>query len=300
MSLACWECRNLEQFLQVSARGDARLVTVSLRSGLRSRPWDRRDVRPPGLYCANCTSPVEADSDALGLSDDRIVFVAPSEFRSDGLADELVSLRDDADWSRLELREEEARFADLPEGVHPAVVDALTRTARLPLFVHQAQAIGAAMAGGHVVQATSAGSGKSLGFMVPVLDRLIRSSVSTAILVFPLRALANDQLAALERLNASETRWVDSSSFDLVLDEDAPRIRVTRYHGATPEHERNLGRHQARLLVTTPDMLHASVLRMGARNYKDGTSWERLLRGLQFVVLDELHSYQGVFGSSPR
>jgi DEAD/DEAH box helicase domain-containing protein len=298
VNLACWECRNLEQFLQVSARGDARVVAVSLKSGLRSRPWDRRDVRVPGLYCANCTSSVDADIDALGLSDDRIVFVAPSEFRSDGLADELVSLRSDAAWSRLELKEEPARYADLTGGVHPAVVDALTRTGRLPLFVHQAQAIEAAMAGGHVVQATSAGSGKSLGFMVPVLDRLIRSSVSTAILVFPLRALANDQRAALERLNAGETRWVDSSSFDLVLDEDAPRIRVTRYDGTTPEHEKTLARHQTRLLVTTPDMLHASVLRMGARNYKDGTSWERLLKGLQFVVLDELHSYQGVFGSN--
>lgn len=210
--LACWECRNLEQFVQVSARGDARVVVQSSKTGLRARPWDRRDVRLSELYCASCTSPVEANIDALGLLDDRIVFVAPADFRSDGLADALVSLRTDAAWSRLELAEEAARYADLPEGVDPAVVEALTRTGRLPLFVHQAQAIEAAMAGGHVVQATSAGSGKSLGFMVPVLDRLIRSSVSTAILVFPLRALANDRRAALERLNAGETRWVDSSS----------------------------------------------------------------------------------------
>ena len=296
--LACWECRNLEHFIQVSERGDARSVVQSVKSGLRSRPWDRRDDRPPGLFCTNCCSPVEADLDALGLLDDRIAFVLPSEFRADGLADELVSLRADAAWNRLDLAEHAARHAEMPPGVHPAVSEALIRTHRLPLFVHQAQAIEAAMQGGHVVQATSAGSGKSLGFMVPVLDRLIRSSVTTAILVFPLRALANDQIAALERLNATQTRWVDTSSFDLVLDEDAPRIRVTRYHGATPEHERNLARHQARLLVTTPDMLHESVLRMGARNYRDGTSWERLLKGLQFVVLDELHSYQGVFGSN--
>lgn len=296
--LACWECRNLEKFVQVSARGDARVVAQSSQTGLRSQPWDRRDVRPPGLFCATCSTPVEADLQALGLTDDRIAFVLPSEFRADDLAEELMSLRADAAWTRLNLEGSVARHADMPENVHPAVVEALTRNGRLPLFVHQAEAISTALGGGHVVQATSAGSGKSLGFMVPVLDRLIRSSIATAILVFPLRALANDQIAALERLNGTETRWVDSSSFDLVLDEDAPRIRVTRYHGATPEHERNLARHQARLLVTTPDMLHESVLRMGAKNYRDGTSWERLLKGLQFVVLDELHSYQGVFGSN--
>ncbi|MEO7836488.1 MAG: DEAD/DEAH box helicase [Acidimicrobiales bacterium] len=232
------------------------------------------------------------------MTDDRIEFVQPSDFRADLLAEELTALRPDAVWNRLDLAGRAARHADLPPQVHPAVVDALQRNGRLPLYVHQAQAIEAAMSGGHVVQATSAGSGKSLGFLVPVLDRLIRSSTATAILVFPMKALANDQVAALARLNATETRWVDTSSFDLVLDEDAPRIRVTRYHGATPEHERTLARHQARLLITTPDMLHASLLRWGAKNYKDGTSWERILKGLQFVVLDELHAYQGVFGSN--
>lgn len=298
MPIACWECRNLERFVQVSVRGDARPVGQSTASGLRSRPWDRRDTRPPGLYCGNCSTPVEADLEPLGLIDDRIEFVQPADFRADLVADELAALRADATWKRLDLRGHDARLAELPAGVHPAIEETLRRNGRLPLFVHQAQAIEAAMGGEHVVQATSAGSGKSLGFMVPILDRLLRSSTATAILVFPMRALANDQLSALERMNTGETRWVDTSSFDLVLDDDAPRIRVTRYHGATPEHERDLARHQARLLVTTPDMLHASVLRMGARTYKDGTSWERILKGLQFVVLDELHSYQGVFGSN--
>lgn len=273
-------------------------MTQSMPAGVRARAWDRLDARPPGLYCARCKKAVEAGVDEVGLADDRIDFVPPSEFDAESLAAELMSLRPDADWQRLDLSPRPPIFGDLPDGVHDAVVEALRRTSRLPLFAHQAEAIRAAMNDEHVVQATSAGSGKSLGFVVPVLDRLLRSSTATAIFVFPLRALANDQISGLERLNVVEPNWRDSSSFDLLLDEDAPRIPLTRYHGATMEHEKVGARHRARILITTPDMLHASVLRMGAKSYRDGTSWERLLRGLRFVVLDELHSYQGVFGSN--
>ena len=296
--LACWDCRNLENFVQVSARRDARPVLQSTREGVRARPWAHADDRAPGLYCATCAQPVDGDVEELALSDDRIDFISPSEFDAEGIATELMALRPDADWQRLDLPPTAARHGDLPVGLHTAVIESLDRTRRLPLFCHQAEAIRAAMAGRNVVQATSTGSGKSLGFLVPVLDRLIRSPLATAIFIFPLRALANDQIAALSRLNHAETAWLDTSSFDLLLADDAPSIPITRYHGATLEHEKTAARSRARILVTTPDMLHASVLRMGTRSYKDGSSWQRLLRGLQFVVLDEVHSYQGVFGSN--
>jgi DEAD/DEAH box helicase domain-containing protein len=293
--LACFDCRNLEHFQQVSVRLDRRDVTQTTR-GLVTGPWDRADPRPPGLYCSTCGESVAGAVD--DLADTRVDFVPPADFRAETLAKELLSLRPDATWSRVNLAGRAARTAELNRPVAPPLLAALARTGRLPLYTHQAQAIDAAVGGAHVVQATAAGSGKSLGFLVPVLDRLVTKPAATAILVFPLRALANDQLNGLVRLGVQDDPWVSETSFDLDLGGGAKPIRVSRYDGATPDYDKKAIRTSTRLLITTPDMLHASILRMAARKYQDGTGWTRLLRGLAFVVLDEIHSYQGVFGSN--
>jgi DEAD/DEAH box helicase domain-containing protein len=295
--LVCWECQNLEAFQQVSGRLDRREVR-QYSGGLALEPWTSSDDRAPGLYCAKCRNAVEADLAALELTDDRMDFVAPADFRADEMAELLASLRPDATWSRMEIPARDPVFADVPASLHQHLAESLSRTGRSQLFAHQSEAISRALTGEHVVQATPAGSGKSLGLVLPVLDRLIRDPRATAILLYPLKALANDQLAALERLGVGPATWADSSSFDLRLGDDVDPIRVARYDGSTPEHERASIRRHARLLITTPDSLHSSVLRMATRSYSDGSSWERILRGLRFVVLDELHSYQGVFGSA--
>lgn len=296
--LACWECRNLERFVQVSTRRDARELVQSPGSGLRAEPFARVDDRPPALYCNQCGKPVEGDIEALGLVDDRIDFVDPRDFRAGDLEEELRALRADADWTRHEWPAQAAEHGELREALHPRLLEALDRTNRRPLYRHQAEALDAALRGEHVIQATAAGSGKSLGLTIPVLHQLLEDPMATGILVFPLRALANDQLSALARLGIEGDPWVSPASFDLRLSADSPAIRVSRYDGSTADHERPPIRRHARLVITTPDMLHASVLRMGDRTYKDGTSWGRLLGGLSCVVLDEVHTYQGVFGSN--
>lgn len=299
MRIACFECRNLSSFVQVSDRGDARLVEVT-NHGVRPAAWDLDDERPSGFYCANpdCRKPVDADASELELLDARVAFVEPKDFRADNAAAEIMALRPDAEWSRLTIPGRAAVPGAVPEALHPAIVDALARTGRSSLYAHQAQAIGAALAGEQVVQATSAGSGKSLGLVLPVLDALIRGVTRTAILVYPLRALANDQLNALAALGIAEPTESIRALFDLDLGAGTAPITVGRIDGATIESDRKAIRKRARLLITTPDMIHTSLLRMAARTYRDGTSWERLLHGLRYVVLDEIHTYQGVFGSN--
>lgn len=296
--IACWECRNLERFVQVSARGDARQILQTSGQGLHLDPFEGSDNREPGLYCAMCAEAVEGDAETLGLSDGRIDFIRPDSFDADGLARELRAIREHAAWTELRWPAQAPRHRDLSVDLSSPVRAALERTGRLPLYTHQAEAIDASIDGSHVVQATPAGSGKSLGFVVPVLERLVTEPESTAIMVFPLRALANDQLNGLARLGVDADPWVSKSVFDLHLVEGAVPIRVARYDGATEDYERPGIRRDARLIIATPDMLHQSVLRMALREYKDKTSWRRLLRGLSYVVLDEIHSYQGVFGSN--
>lgn len=295
--LVCRGCFNTKIFAQVSERADARDVEQTA-AGVVIKPWDRPDDRPTGLYCRECSNPVDPDPD-IALPDDRISFVGPAEFDAEAFVSELLTLSSaGSQWARLDLPAQEATYAELPEGLAPAIRRALERSGRLPLYSHQAHAIEAAMAGEHVVQATPAGSGKSLGFVVPVLHALLEDPAATALLVFPLRALVNDQLSALARLGIHEDPWVSPGAIDLVLDEGCEPIRIARRDGSTPEYERAEARRSARVLITTPDTLHESILRMGASSYRDGTSWARLLKGLRYVVLDEVHTYQGVFGSN--
>lgn len=297
--LACWDCKNLATFTQVSERGDARELTQSGKSGTIKGPWDRVDDRTPGLYCPSCGKPLgDVDIDALELSDDRVDFVSPADFEVEALVAEVMAIRNDAEWSRFDLGAHVARSALTPEALHPALVAALERSGRLPLYTHQATAIDAALGGANVIQATSAGSGKSLGLLLPVLDACLRTPAATALVLYPLRALANDQLSALARLGTKGTAVVDESALDLVLEPDSAPIRVARYDGSTLPHEKKRARDQARILITTPDSLHASILRMAVKTYADKSAWARLLRGLHYVVLDEIHSYQGVFGSA--
>jgi DEAD/DEAH box helicase domain-containing protein len=136
---------------------------------------------------------------------------------------------------------------------------------------HQAHAAELARAGHSVVLATGTASGKSLGYLLPVLTALLEDDRATALYLSPTKALATDQLRAVRALSLTE-------------------VRAATYDGDTPHEERDWVRRFAGLVLTNPDMLHRSVLpRHG--------DFARLLRGLRFVVVDECHSYRGVFGS---
>ncbi len=141
------------------------------------------------------------------------------------------------------------------------------------LYAHQAQAVAAALRGENVVLATGTASGKTLGYTLPVLHTLLRDPQATALLLFPTKALAHDQIAAMKawlaHINAS--------------------IPLRPYDGDTPTRHRAQIRKEARILVSNPDMLHIGILPHHPR-------WARFFRGLRYIVLDELHTYRGVFG----
>ncbi len=123
--------------------------------------------------------------------------------------------------------------------------------------------------------ATSTASGKSLCFQLPVLQAALEDDASRALMLFPTKALARDQVASLRAL-ASEI--------------DAAAVGVGVYDGDTPPGERRAARARAHVVATNPDMLHRGVLPHHDR-------WAPWLSGLRYIVLDELHAYRGLFGS---
>ena len=165
----------------------------------------------------------------------------------------------------------EARFAPLPEELHPRVRDALAAQGIGSLYGHQAEAWEAAARGEHFVVTTGTASGKTLAFNLPVLDALAREPKRRALYLYPTKALAQDQLRAL-------------GSFRL------PKLRAAIYDGDTPADRRWQVRKWANLILSNPDMLHVGVLPHHDR-------WGDVLSNLAYVIVDEAHVYRGVFGS---
>ena len=151
--------------------------------------------------------------------------------------------------------------------LHPALAERLP-----PLFTHQAQAVDLARRGRSVAVATGTGSGKSLCFQVPIAEAILASpSDSTALLLYPTKALAQDQLRSLARL-------------------EVPGLTPATYDGDTDPDTRSWVRRHANVVLTNPDMLHAGILPNHGR-------WQTFLMRLRYVVLDELHTLRGIFGT---
>jgi DEAD/DEAH box helicase domain-containing protein len=158
-----------------------------------------------------------------------------------------------------------------PGWVAPSVRAAFVdRGVREP-WSHQAEAASLARSGRDVVIATGTASGKSLAYQLPVLTRLVEDTRATALYLSPTKALAADQLRALREL-------------------DLPGVRPAALDGDTSLEERDWARNHSRWIFSNPDMLHRSVLPRHAR-------WATFLRRLDVVVIDECHTYRGVFGS---
>ena len=167
-----------------------------------------------------------------------------------------------------------AEFAPLPPDLRPELAEALAGRGIDRLYTHQAAAYDHVRAGRHLVVVTPTASGKTLCYNLPILQRLLEHPSSRALYVFPTKALTQDQLAELGALVRP-----------LPLD-----IKVSTYDGDTPPGQRSAIREGGHIVLTNPDMLHTGVL-------PHHTRWRKLFSSLEHVVVDELHTYRGVFGS---
>ncbi|MFQ5460933.1 MAG: DEAD/DEAH box helicase, partial [Anaerolineae bacterium] len=171
--------------------------------------------------------------------------------------------------------ESAATLGPWPPGLHPALLEAAAGLGIEALYEHQSRAVAAVLAGDSIVVATGTASGKSLCYLLPTLDALLRDEAATALYLFPTKALGRDQLDELGQWAARLPRGT---------------VAAAAYDGDTPPGDRRRARAGARILVTNPDMLHAGILPHHPR-------WERLMAGLRLVVVDEMHVFRGVFGS---
>jgi DEAD/DEAH box helicase domain-containing protein len=159
-------------------------------------------------------------------------------------------------------------------GLHPQLLAALRAVGVAAPYSHQAEAIEHALAGHDVVLTTPTASGKTLCFNAPVLNAILDDPSARALFLFPTKALSADQYANLH---------------GLIERLDVP-VRTFTFDGDTPQDARRAVRDHGQIVITNPDMLHAAVL-------PQHTKWSKLFENLRYVVIDELHTYRGVFGS---
>ncbi len=169
---------------------------------------------------------------------------------------------------------EAPRFADFPEGLHSKLLEVLRARGYEQLYTHQRASYDAVQAGRNTVVVTPTASGKTLCYNLPVLDRILKDPDTRALYLFPTKALAQDQLAEL--YSTIEALGADIGTFT--------------YDGDTPQDARKAIRARAHVVVTNPDMLHKGIL-------PHHTKWVKLFENLRYVIVDELHSHRGVYGS---
>lgn len=176
------------------------------------------------------------------------------------------------------LQESEPRepvLYQIPPTIHPLLSEALNRNGINQLYSHQLQAYELAGAHKSFVVSTGTSSGKSLCYQLPMIDTMLKSHTKTGLLMFPTKALTNDQLNGIHH-------FID----------DLPDLSIigSIYDGDTPQRERSIVRGKANILLTNPDMLHIGIL-------PHHPLWERFFKNLSFIVIDEIHIYRGIFGS---
>ncbi len=172
----------------------------------------------------------------------------------------------------------EAAYAPFPAEIDPRLRAAFESRGVTQLYTHQAEAFAHVADGRQVVVTTPTASGKTLCYNLPVLDRILKKPSARALYLFPTKALAQDQMAELHELAKS------------IGEVGGEAIGVHTYDGDTPQDARRTIRTRAHIVLSNPDMVHSGILPHHPR-------WAKLFENLEFIVIDELHAYRGVFGS---
>lgn len=168
----------------------------------------------------------------------------------------------------------DGQYKPFPDSLNPLLIEVLRGDGIENLYSHQVEAFEAVQKGKDIVVVTPTASGKTLCYNLPVLNSILNNPYTKALYLFPTKALSQDQMFELNR----------------IINKIGRSIKTYTYDGDTPPEERQAIRTRGDIVITNPDMLHTAIL-------PHHTKWISFFQNLKFVVIDELHSYRGVFGS---
>jgi DEAD/DEAH box helicase domain-containing protein len=259
-----------------------------------------------GMYCEDCIR--EAQFDVLEDNLEYIIrkigdiepfiLVDAKDVNADTLADQIESRFDQSAY-RKKIPAVMPQYADWNTvNFHSDLLHTLRTRVLLPngqLYAFQAEAVASVMAGRDTVITTPTASGKTLAYLLPILDTIIRNPQATALYISPLNALTEDQLDAICRFDESGKDWnLLAQTFHQyhsirTIKIGTSEVRLGRYDG-TVENKSGVVATNPNMILTNPDMLHVGIL-------TNPKKWQHFFSNLKYIVIDEVHTYRGVMGS---
>jgi len=302
--LICYNCKNHRDFFQISknqlGEKQQRTLTVSQERGkanIAKGNWSVFSGKLViGIYCSKCTRTIEVEEeDATYLGDKPFSLLRPEEFKSQQVLLKINSLFQDADLHVHEVSPKTAVFGKQLLKLRPPIIRALERQclSKEKLYSHQTDAVQVALDRKNVIVSTPAASGKTLCFNIPVLNSMVEDTNSRALYIYPTKALAQDQILKIARFRNDfpKNEHLYTSGYHFTMKVGEHNIVFGKYEGQTPDFFKHRIRDFCNIVLTNPDMLHLAILR---HNHL----WTDFLKNLNYIVLDEVHVYKGIFGSN--
>ncbi|MGN7177577.1 DEAD/DEAH box helicase [Cytobacillus sp. SAFR-174] len=311
MPLVCINCHTAKQkqlyFYQISRKYKGipyRRLIKQPSNGLHVESWikdnDNLDNTPDGVYCDNCHKSLNEqyltfDELAL-LADNRMETWSFKDQSLDEVVGNLTSLGDKIGSSveRYHINSKSAQYGELEKDLPSPLANNLKKIGIEKLYSHQAEAINRIRNGENVVITTGTASGKSMVYTIPALETFLNDENATVLYLSPLKALTRDQLMTLDRFNDNETESQDSFGYR-TISLGGKKVSAGVLEGGKSDSVKELTYDHARYWLTNAHFLH--FILQGAVHFKHKSRYIRFFKNLKYVVIDELHAYNGILGS---
>ncbi|TYR73138.1 DEAD/DEAH box helicase [Rossellomorea vietnamensis] len=310
MPLICQDCFTSKKtqlnFYQISTqlRGEPyKREIMQPTNGLRMAEWVLLTERQlsDGIYCAACDSLVNdlliSKDERELLKDNRMEALSFNDIPLGKIISDIkeVSNREGSKLQQYSVPEKAATFGDLEYPLPHELSMKLKEKGIGQLYSHQAEAVNKVRKGENVVITTGTASGKSLVYSIPVLESFIEDDKATALYLSPLKALTRDQLQSLDMFNHGTSSSETSFGFKTIRLGDK-EVGVGILEGGKADSVKELTYQNARYWLTNVHYLHY-ILQGAVHFKKKGPAIMNFFKNLKYVVVDELHAYNGVLGS---
>lgn len=283
-------------------------------------PWVKiKTSHDTGFFCSKCNSLLQIDGQEekdfikeKNLIDIRRKYIKNEDFNSGKIAKEILENYTEEEYKEYDEPAVEGKFVDIPQNLNPFIPKILNSNFNISkLYKHQADTIKEVLAGNNVVLETSTASGKTLAYNIPIINHLLSNPESRFLYISPTKALSIDQMRTMTKFGINQRgKKVSDAIREFILDDEQfvideqiadKKITLVKFDRDIKKEDRNKAIEKGQIFYSTPDKIHSTILQFYDHPYKQNgkqITWKNFFENLKFIVIDEIHTYKGVFGAN--
>lgn len=325
MIFTCYTCRKkprtVNQYTDKLGFTEMREIQIEYANQeyvVRKKSWGVvNKIHDSGFFCPNCDEKFDIGEEFIAdfiqehsLNDIRKKSISNKEFNSNEICDEIKTNFDSNDYYVHTVPEQMEKTSKIPAGINEGLRKILLNNFGISeLWEHQAETIQKILEGKDVVLATSTASGKSMCYNIPMLNLLSTNQVDYRFLyIAPTKALAYDQIKTISKFGKAISdddgtirKFIEDGLIDQVI--DGNKITIVKFDTeiAGKNHAKITAIDNGNIYYTTPDKIHATILQFWNHQYSlngQKHTWAKFFKTLKYVIIDEIHTYKGVFGAN--